>query len=142
MEPPGGPWRKSADDKGPAPMREVGSWFVGSDRDCVDRVPDPCRESRREQAIARPERRNPFAHLSGASQLCWSIFDIYALCDALKGNRESKHGLNLTGKREFDTLEKFAQKCWRTQSSTKPASASSSGTPIRHRIGLDPRGIA
>jgi len=66
VEPPGGLMA--------CPMREVGSWFVGSDWGGEYRSPDPCRESRREQAIARPERRNPFAHLSGASQLCWSIF--------------------------------------------------------------------
>ena len=39
------------------------------------RSPDPCRESRREQAIAMTREDNPFEHLSGASLECGSMFD-------------------------------------------------------------------
>jgi hypothetical protein len=59
---------------------------------------------------------NLLVRLSGASVLCWSLFDIYALRDALKGNLEGQQDSSLTWGGKFDTFEKFAQKCWRTYS--------------------------
>ena len=47
-------------------MREVGSWFVGSGE--VGSLPlDPCWESFREQAIARPGEEIPREPLAGSS---------------------------------------------------------------------------
>ena len=57
--------------------------------------------------------------LSGASILCWSLFEKSALRDVLcedARNHLSYQASSLTGHRKFDTFEKFAQKCWRTQS--------------------------
>jgi hypothetical protein len=97
------------------PDREVGSWFVGSDEAALIVPLNPCREPRREQAIAMTRKAIPFVRLSGAGMFCRSIFENLR-CAFWKGNPRRHCGSCLTSCEKFDTFGKFAQKCWRTQS--------------------------
>jgi len=67
------------------PMREVGSSKEAGSLGQVRQEPlNPCRETLREQAIARPRSSSPVS-LSGSGEVCWLLFDILRCATFLNG---------------------------------------------------------
>jgi hypothetical protein len=76
---------------------------------------------------------------SGASIECWSFFENLLRCAISGGNRLSNPRFVLTEWGKFDNFKKFAQKCWRTQSSNNQQRNQVRGH-LFARAGLDPKG--